>query len=505
MSETMPGAGAGVDRRLVANAFSNYVALAANMLCGLLITSQIAQGLGEAGFGAYTIVMAFGAYLSLLDCGVSDSLMRHLATDGREAARAELLATGWRYFGAVALVSTTAGVGALLCSLRSVDAAPEVALLGPAQALMGLTVGAQLLFGHVSAALRSRERYALLNALIVGKTVARLAATTALLSAGAGLLGAVGAILAADGAALGAGILLERDGRPRTAGTADLPTLRRLLGYGLGLLLLGVATTTAQRAGVVIGSRALTLAEVGHFGIVITLFGYVTSLVTSATGVLLPRLSSLEGSARREELLALNARTTEIVSAVAVLGCLLGALFVEPFLRSWLGAGMADAAAPFRVVLAASSLIFCQAPLAVAVMAVDRHRRYAAIAVVEAALVVALSLLLVGRMGVPGLALGMAIPMALCRGVAGTLYACRAVGTSLQGFLMLVAPAYGACAAALVVHLLVAGPSAPADWRSALTAAPWVAISYLASLAVLRSLRRGAAARGEELGPLVVK
>jgi O-antigen/teichoic acid export membrane protein len=129
-----------------------------------------------------------------------------------------------------------------------------------------------------------------------------------------------------------------------------------------------------------------------------------------------------------------------------------------------MGPGFDDAILPLYVLAAASIVLVAQQPLGNVLMGGGRHRFVALVSLAEAAANLALSLLLVRRFGLLGVAIGTAVPVLIANLVVLMPTACRVLGVPYLPFLAdtwrpaLVALAPTAAAIA-ILRTLLADPS----------------------------------------------
>ena len=77
----------------------SYVKVAANMACGVILSSALLRMLGDTEYGIYQTVAAFANYLVLLDFGVGTVMIRNISMcRGRQAGEDEVqrnISTTW--------------------------------------------------------------------------------------------------------------------------------------------------------------------------------------------------------------------------------------------------------------------------------------------------------------------------------------------------------------------------------------------------------------------------
>jgi O-antigen/teichoic acid export membrane protein len=141
-----------------------------------------------------------------------------------------------------------------------------------------------------------------------------------------------------------------------------------------------------------------------------------------------------------------------LVTGVTV--CAIG--FAEPLLLRWMGPTFEAGVVPFYVLAITGIVLVSQGPLGSILLGTGRHRLVAAVSMGEALANILLSVLLVRRFGMLGVAVGTAVPVFAANLFILLPITCRQFGMTTTAFLrrVLPAPAAGVLPAALVCVLL---------------------------------------------------
>jgi len=172
-------------------------------------------------------------------------------------------------------------------------------------------------------------------------------------------------------------------------------------------------------------SAFIGLSAVTHYRVASTLVQHFITLIMIITGVLLPFFSRLDGEENREkikETLFFSSKLSIIMTSFVGFGLI---AWGKPFIERWMGPQYLDAY-PCLVVLVLGSIFdLWQAPTVSLLFAMSKHRFYSLFNSLEAVCNVLLSLLLVRRFGMLGVAIGTFIPMAIMKLLIQPVYACR--------------------------------------------------------------------------------
>ena len=94
-------------------AILNYVIIALNTIVGLAYTPYMLRCLGQSEYGLYSLVASIIAYLTLLDMGLGNAIVRYTAkyrSQGRESEQ-------WKMFGMFIVVYSIIGLISFLGGL----------------------------------------------------------------------------------------------------------------------------------------------------------------------------------------------------------------------------------------------------------------------------------------------------------------------------------------------------------------------------------------------------
>jgi O-antigen/teichoic acid export membrane protein len=186
------------------------------------------------------------------------------------------------------------------------------------------------------------------------------------------------------------------------------------------------------QSGTVIVGAFLGAAPVTYFALASRLVEFAKALLRTATNTLTPAISSLEAAGDTDAIRRMFLRGTRWVLYL-ILPVQLGLIvFGRPFLTTWLGdPGYADRCYPALVVLSSTlSLVVAQSVASRVLYGTGRLRAFARMALAEAGLNVALSVLLCPRFGLIGVAVGVAVPnLLMCLWVIG--HTARLLGVSV--------------------------------------------------------------------------
>jgi O-antigen/teichoic acid export membrane protein len=215
----------------------------------------------------------------------------------------------------------------------------------------------------------------------------------------------------------------------------DRDTFRQVRGYSTDAFLAMLAGRITVQTGAILVGLFLPAGQVTFFATAARLVEYAKTLLRTITATLTPGVSAMEARGDFNGIARLVLTATRWVLYI-VLPVNLGLwLFGRPFLHRWVGIEFVEASFPAAAILAATlSLGVAQSVTARVLYGMGRLRLFARMALLESALNLGLTLLLIRPFGVEGVAVAVAVPNVLfCLFVIG--FTLRTLGISLRDYL----------------------------------------------------------------------
>ena len=402
-------------RKVLHGSASNLVRVMLSLLVSLLLPPFLVRRMSTAEYSAWVLIMQMSAYVGLLDLGLQTAVGKfvaeHHALDDR-ATSSRVLSTSFLILSLTAMLG--AGIIAVLAwrvpqlfhqMPASLVSSVRVGLLA-----VGLSVALALPFGAFMAAFTGLQEYSFPTILA---TLSRLlsAATLVAILLVHGSLVQLALVMAVFNVAT-AGMQFfgwrkyvkarvdfafaffhrQTAGRlVRYAGVLTLWTLSGLLVSGLDILIVG----------------HYDYKNTGFYAIASSVTNFMLTIVGSVFNPLLPAVSSLQASSTPSHIGGLLARATRYCT---LLLCLIGLPLVfgaYPLLSLWVGHNYAARSALFLEVLVLGNVVRqLTYPYALVVVATGRQHLATIAAIMEAAVNVIVSVVLVQRIGALGVALG---------------------------------------------------------------------------------------------------
>jgi O-antigen/teichoic acid export membrane protein len=399
-------------RHIARNVIFNWLGTLVNMTVGLFLSPFILHRLGNIAFGIWVLAIAAIGYLSLLDFGMQNSVLRFVSkgyTQKDHSTASEVLSAAlW-----VRLQIFSVGLAVAFPHMFKVppqfvrDAREAVLLIG-ATAAISMSLG---VLGGVISAL---NRYDLQTGVSLIQTAIRVVGVVSVLRHGHGIVAIAACELVA---ALVGNILLVIIARrlyPELRIYLRKPkfeVLKKIWSYSFYVFITGIAVQLiTQTDNMVVGAFVSTSA-VTFYAIANNLIRYTTQVVNALGGTFVPAASTYEAAGDSASLLMLyknGTRATLVVSLPIVITLLVRG---RTFIGLWMGPQYSHISGTVLIILG-SSLLFGFAnrtPGAIA-FGIEKHKVVALFGIGEGVANLVLSITLVHWYGMYGVAVGTLIP-----------------------------------------------------------------------------------------------
>jgi O-antigen/teichoic acid export membrane protein len=451
------------------NLGTRYALILVNALLGLLILPYNVSHLGKETYGLWMLTATVTSYFTVLELGYGGAVVRFVAEyKARRDARSlnELLST--MYY-----VYCTMGVACYALAVVVAAVLPYIFHLDPAQTHTGrlvlLIIAVQVAlyfpFSMYGGVINGFERYYVNNVVATGFNIATAAVNVLVLWLGYGLVELVAATTLMRVLPFWAyrhnaykvfpdlqlrwSLFRRSRLREVTGFSAYLAVIdwSARLTYATDAFYLGIFMNTAA---VAVYSVAQRLAD--------ALFRMTNQLHT----FLFPAViyHAVEGRTERQRSLLVTANRFQLAIAVCLCGAV--AALAGVLIPAWVGPGFESGVLAVQILAFVVVLRAWVAMPSTVLKGNDQHRSLSAIAAAGAVANLLLSIPLVRSWGIPGVALGTAIPVTVT--CAGVIFprACRVVGLGVaEGYRLIVWPAVWPAAIAITA-LTATRPFVPA-------------------------------------------
>jgi O-antigen/teichoic acid export membrane protein len=425
-------------RHIARNVLFNWLGTIANMAVGFFLAPFILHRLGDVAWGVWVLAVSVVGYLKLLDLGMQSSVLRFVSkghTQGdHQAASDAISAALWVRIQLSALVLLLSGTLALV--FPTLFKIP-VALASDARKailLIGVTTAITMSVGVVSAVLSGLNRYDLQNYVNLTQTAVRVVGVVAVLRTGHGIVAIALCELLAAIIANALLVLIAHRIYPELKIKLAKPkreTLRQIWVYSSYAFLTTIAIQLVYQADNLVVGAFISASAVTFYAIANNLCTYTNQIIGSIGGTFVPAASTYEASGDAAGLLALyknGTRATIMVSLPILITLIVRG---RTFISLWMGPQYAQSSGTVLIILCVALFFtFANRTASSIAYGVEKHKTAALWAIGEGVANLVLSIILVHRYGIYGVALGTMIPSLFAQLVFWPRYISKLVGLS---------------------------------------------------------------------------
>ena len=401
----------------------------------------IAHHIGLQDYGTWLVISSTTMFF-LLDFGMSSAVTRYVAQaeakDDTETIN-RVVSTSLVFFGLLGVILGVFFLVTMTLLLPTLNIPEENRTL--AFSLVCLVVVNHFLIGMPLSVFRNAiagvHRYDVTNLLLVGQLTIRASLIVLFVLGGAGimvvaLVEAVAATVMAVGGVLFAYKLIP--GLNVSVSAASWTLLKSMAPYSAQVFVIGISSLVILQTDNLIVGSFLSVAMVTIYAAAFRLYSVCRELTASAMRALVPDASRARALGEDRRLRHFLLRGTKYSNALVLIVGVPTMVFAEPMLVTWAGPQFAEATLVTQVLIA--SLIVNNNHLIAASLLTGMGRigAFAAFHVIWAVANVVLSVVLVGRVGLVGVALGTAIPI-ICLEPLYIRTALRELDVSAKAFL----------------------------------------------------------------------
>jgi O-antigen/teichoic acid export membrane protein len=410
--------------RIVSSVLSNWAYLIVNAVVAFFLTPFVVRHLGDSNYGIWALVLQLTGYMGIVDVGLRSALVRFVSSahakkdlDGLN----RLLSSTISLYAAMVPLLLLAGVLLSEFALPRMHLGPGILHTAQVTLLISaLIVGCDFLFATFHASLAGLSRWNWINAVSISGILVRTVLIVVFIEAGYGLITLALIQLGVNLAAYLMEVWMIKSAVPsfRFVWKAlDWERLRPVLQHSWYSLLLSFANRINYQVDTIVIAAFLPIEQVTLYVVGLRLIEYLRDLLNSTTMVASPVVSSLDAVGQSDRIGAILIRATKYSLTI---GGLCAAAFLTlgtDFIRLWMGSRFAG---PSGTVLTILTLGVCvsltQYTSTHILYGLSQHKINLVWTLVESVLNLVLSIILIRRYGIFGVAAGTAIANLLVRG-----------------------------------------------------------------------------------------
>ena len=451
------------------SAVLNWFATASTLLVSYFLAPFLIHRLGNIEYGIWVLALSTTGYLYLLDLGLRSSVLRfvsraHAAGDHDEASRivSAVLWVRLMIGGLILLIATI-----LSTCFPRLFRLPEELWTSSRQALfiIGLTISLTMPMSAIGAVLSALNRYDLQSYISLLQLAIRSAGIVLVVHWGKGIVGIALCELVAALTSNVVMVTITRHIYPELRIRLKIPSrrvLRPLWSYGSYSFILLVSLQLVYQAdnlivGIFVSAAGVTLYSIGN-----SLCRYSQQLFSAVTNTFVSVASVYESSGAQARLRALYLNGTRAVLVLSLPVLLTLIIRAQSFISLWIGPQYSRPSGRVTTVLTlALMLAVINSTASSIAIGIEKHKLVAIWALFEASLNLLLSIVLVRKMGLMGVALGTLVPSIIINLVLWPLYIPRILEVRRSEFFTAILAPVGLCAGPFAVASLLANTYLP--------------------------------------------
>ena len=421
-------------QRFLINVLWNWVAVAANIFTGIVLTRYIIRKLGDERYGVWALTFTLIEYVYLFDLGFRSAIVTLVSrrrADGDIQSINEVLSTAMAYFSVVAVAVVTVTMTFSEYAFRWFQVSePFREDFSFLIRLVGFTWAIGIVASVFQASLEASQNFRKYSHIMVVILVLRSGGLAILLYLDYGLkeMGLLVAACQCFGYLLMFITFLSTYPEVRcSVHSVKVSTWREMAGFGVhSLIASGGLLFLNQGPPVVIGHYR-SEAYVGYYSVPARLLQYIVDMVTRIGFVTVPKTAELFARGETKQIVKLGVFINRYCLALFLPITIFLLLYSRELVRLWLGPTFAQQSGPLVPVLAAAITfaVAGQFNSSQLLFGMGKHRLYARSLVVEAMALMAGMIWVLPRHGIEGAAWVASLLLVLNRGLTTPMLVCH--------------------------------------------------------------------------------
>lgn len=456
--------------RIARNVLSNWMGLGANIVIGFLMAPFVVHRLGDTAYGIWALVLQLTGYMGVFDVGVRSALVRFVGrfhAEGDRCSMDRLVSLALLVFGILG-IACMAGAGVIAAFVLPHMHIPP-AMVSEARLVLILaaaTMASGFALGMFQAVLAGLSRWDILNGIGIASLLLRTLLIIVFLARGHGLvaLAVIQFLTSTLGYACAAAWAARLLGGLRLSlGLRGNSLLKPVFVHSAYAFLISVGNRINYEMDTIVIAAFLPVEVVTSYVIGFRLPQYVLNLVNSSAQVMSPLASGLDAGGRTEEVGPLLIRGTKYTLLLVYLINAAFLLLGRDLIRYWMGERYVASSAPVLIILTCGLFVSSTQSMGSHMLyGLGKHAVNVWCTLLEGVLNLGISLALVSRFGIYGVAAGTTLAATVVRGWFFPRGFLRALGVHpgeyvRHAVLPAVPPAFSFAAGFLALRRLIGG------------------------------------------------
>jgi O-antigen/teichoic acid export membrane protein len=407
------------------NAIANLAGMLTNMLIAFILAPFLVHTLGDTKYGIWTIAVAFTGYMNLFDFGMSSAVNRYVAkynSLGDQEKVNSILSTALALFIFMAFLIILASplMARLVTELVNIDET-LIEIVYLLIIVVSFDVGIFIVRGLFRGAFAGYQRYEVINATLIISAIYKALMFYIFLSGGYGLI-AMGMIsISANLLALIVFYNLLKKQYPCVS--LKFSFIRRrhvsqIISYSKYIFLAMLANQVIYYSDAFIIGYFLSAAAVTHYSIPWTLSEYAKKISFAISQTYAPAISEKEASGDLDAVKSLFVSGTKYMIVISNLISVGVIILGGAFISIWMGPKYKELGEMVLIILFVNQ--YFQGPQQISysvLQGLSKQKYYSYMSVAVSICNLILSIILVQKFGIVGVAIGAVIPQVLFNGL----------------------------------------------------------------------------------------
>lgn len=426
-------------RTITKNITANYFGVAGQIVIAFFLSPFLVKTLGDTQYGIWTVVAALSGYMSLLDLGIASALTRFVskyhATGEHEKVK-KILSSALFIFVLISVLLIS--VSPYLADLMVQSMSFKPSFKGVLHSLVIIVSFDMALFvtsGIFRGAFAGFQRFEIINIARLFSLLFKAIVFYIYLSDGGGLIEMAYISIVSNIVIIFFYLwMLKRyyNFVEFSIHDVDKKHIGKVLHYSKFVFIAMIASQLLNYSSSFVIGFYISAAAITWFSIPWSLAEYIKQFCLAMSRTYIPAFSQLESSGKSEEIKQFYISGTRYMLIISNLFCLGMIVLGSDFIAIWMGEAYAEKAVYILYIMFISLYFFSPHLIAYALLqGLSRHKWYAYANLGVSIISLVISILLVQKYGLEGIAAGIAIPQILFCGLAVPIYVSKIVNQSL--------------------------------------------------------------------------
>jgi len=399
------------------NIFTSWASLGVRVVLVFLVNPYIIHTLGNDRYGVWVLAVSIINYMTILDLGLKQALVRFISKFlglGDIDRINALMNAGFVIYSMVGLLVVVITFVLSFFALGWFNIPPELLSQGRmVLILIGINTAINFVMLTWGDSHGAFHRFDITYGLMIAEDILRTIAIVILLKNGYGLIPFALCFVIFGFIKMSTGAVILKRIQPKIRigfRLADRDAFRMLINYGFITFLISVAWLLISNTDNVLIGYFLDATSITKYAIAAGFVVYLRSFVLAVSFPLRPMISHYEALNRKDNIDYIYTRGTKYLYFITfVIGG--GAIvYSDSLINLWMGDGYQQSAEILKILILPAAAFLPQLIASSVMYGVEKHRNLLYIIIAEGVMNFVLSVILVGKFGLRGIAYGTVIP-----------------------------------------------------------------------------------------------